>query len=155
MQPRILVVDDHEIVREGIRTLLTTLRPAWRICGEAGDAKQGIQSASVLKPDLIILDVTMPGMSGLEAVPHITASCPDCRVLIFTMHESATMDAQVRESGAHGYVLKSQAARDLIRAIDTLLSGGTFFGVPVQKEKKRSAAAAPESGPLLRRLRFA
>jgi two-component system nitrate/nitrite response regulator NarL len=85
-----------------------------------------------LRPDAVILDVTMPIMSGLEAAARIAKSGAESRVLIFTMHESESLGREVREAGAHGFVLKSQAARNLILAIETLLEGGTFFGAPVK-----------------------
>jgi DNA-binding NarL/FixJ family response regulator len=127
MTAKILIVDDHEIVREGIRTLLTRARPEWEICGEATNGQSAIEAVHRLKPDLVILDVTMPVMNGLEAAPRIVRVSPACRVLIFTMHQSETFAAEVRSSGAQGYVVKSQAARDLVTAIDSLLAGGTFF----------------------------
>jgi DNA-binding NarL/FixJ family response regulator len=127
MKARILIVDDHEIVREGIRTLLTRARPQWEICGEATNGQLAIEAVKTLKPDIVILDVTMPVMSGLEAAPRIVALGLGSRVLIFTMHQSETFVSEVRNTGAQGYVVKSQASRDLILAIDSLLSGGTFF----------------------------
>jgi DNA-binding NarL/FixJ family response regulator len=127
MDAKILIVDDHEIVREGIRTLLTRARPQWEICGEATNGEMAIAAVEKLRPDVVILDVTMPVMSGLEAAPRILRANPQCRVLIFTMHQSEMFTAEVRNSGAQGYVVKSQAARDLIVAIDSLLAGGTFF----------------------------
>ena len=127
MKARILIVDDHEIVREGIRTLLTRARPQWEICGEATNGQFAIEAVKTLKPDIVILDVTMPVMSGLEAAPRIVALGLGSRVLIFTMHQSETFVSEVRNTGAQGYVVKSQASRDLILAIDSLLAGGTFF----------------------------
>jgi two-component system nitrate/nitrite response regulator NarL len=127
MTSRILIVDDHEIVREGIRTLLNRARPQWEICGEATNGQLAIEAVKNLKPDLIILDVTMPVMSGLEAAPRIVALSLGTRILIFTMHQSETFANEVRHAGGHGYVVKSQASRDLILAIDSLLAGGTFF----------------------------
>lgn len=127
MKARILIVDDHEIVREGIRTLLTRARPQWEICGEATNGQLAIEAVKTLKPDIVILDVTMPVMSGLEAAPRIVALGLGSRVLIFTMHQSETFVSEVRNTGAQGYVVKSQASRDLILAIDSLLAGGTFF----------------------------
>ena len=127
MKARILIVDDHEIVREGIRTLLTRSRPQWEICGEAINGQLAIEAVKTLKPDIVILDVTMPVMSGLEAAPRIVALGLGSRVLIFTMHQSETFVSEVRNTGAQGYVVKSQASRDLILAIDSLLAGGTFF----------------------------
>jgi DNA-binding NarL/FixJ family response regulator len=127
MTSRILIVDDHEIVREGIRTLLSRSRPQWEIVGEAVNGQLAIDAVKNLKPDVVILDVTMPVMSGLEAAPRIVALNTGTRILIFTMHQSETFVSEVRSAGAQGYVVKSQASRDLILAIDALLSGGTFF----------------------------
>jgi DNA-binding NarL/FixJ family response regulator len=127
MPPRILLVDDHEIVREGIRTLIARSRPDWEICGEATDGEEALEAARTLKPDVVILDITMPKMSGLEAAPQIAKLGLGCRVLMFTMHDSERLSNEVRQAEAQGLVLKSQAARDLIRAVDRLLAGGTFF----------------------------
>jgi DNA-binding NarL/FixJ family response regulator len=127
-KPRILIVDDHEIVREGIRRLLARSRPEWQIAGEAGNGREAIAAVESIEPDVVILDITMPGMSGLEAASHIAKLKPDCRILIFTMHDSHRLNAEIRAVGGRGYVQKSQAARDLVAAIECLLEGGTFFG---------------------------
>ena len=126
MPVKILIVDDHEVVREGIRTLITRARSHWVICGEATNAREAIEAAKTSMPDVTVLDITMPGMSGLEAASYIAAS--GSRVLFLTMHESEHLGAEVFRAGAHGFVYKSQAGKDLIRAIERLLGGGTFFG---------------------------
>lgn len=126
MSAKILIVDDHEVVREGIRTLITRARPQWDVCGEATNAREAIEASKTLKPDVTVLDITMPGMSGLEAASSIFAL--GSRVLMFTMHESEHLATEVARAGAQGFVLKSQAGKDLIRAIERLLGGGTFFG---------------------------
>jgi len=141
MESRILIVDDHEIVREGIRNLLARSGKNWLVSGEASNASEALLAVKSLQPDLVILDVTMPGISGLEAARLIMKLHLPTRILIFTMHESATLEAEVRDTGAHGYVSKSQAARDLIIAVQTLLSGGTFFGGASEP------AATPEKNP--------
>jgi DNA-binding NarL/FixJ family response regulator len=146
MPAKILIVDDHEIVREGIRILISRSRPEWEICGEATNGEEGIEACRVLKPDVVVLDVTMPRMSGLETSAQITRLDLGCRVLIFTMHESERLALDVRQAGAQGFVLKSQAARDLIRAIDLLLKGGTFFGSEPSPEENE-----PDSRRLLKR----
>ncbi|HZR57861.1 MAG TPA: response regulator transcription factor [Terriglobales bacterium] len=128
MPVRILLVDDHEVVREGIRTLISRSKMDWEICGEARDGVEAIEAAKNLKPDVIILDITMPKMSGLEAAPQIAKLGLGSRVLMFTMHDSERLTSEVRQAQAQGLVLKSQAARDLIRAIGTVLAGKTFFG---------------------------
>jgi len=141
MDARIVIVDDHEIVREGIRGLISRSRPEWTICGEATNGEQAIEICKTLKPDLMVLDITMPVMSGLEAASRMTRMGLGCRLLMFTMHESERLDGEVRQAGAHGVVLKTRAARDLIKAIDSLLGGGTFF------ESGASQQNRPRSGP--------
>ena len=123
-------MDDHEIVREGVRTLLARSGKDWEVCGEAANASDALIAVKSMAPDVVILDVTMPGISGLEAARLIGKLDLPVRVLIFTMHESERLGAEVRNAGAHGYVSKSQAARDLVLAIQTLLAGGNFFGAP-------------------------
>jgi DNA-binding NarL/FixJ family response regulator len=129
MSARILIADDHEVVRQGIRAILQA-RPDWEICGEAVDGREAIRFAKQLHPDVIIMDITMPHLSGLEASQEIAKLQLPSRVLIFTMHESKSLAPSVRRAGAHGYVVKSRAARDLIDALDRLLGGGTFFDNP-------------------------
>jgi DNA-binding NarL/FixJ family response regulator len=128
MSARILIVDDHEVLREGLKSLLAKLRPEWTICGEATDGKEAIQAAQELKPDLMTLDITMPNLSGLEAAAEMRRLGMRFPILIFTTHQSERLAADVQQAGAQGYVLKSQAARNLVLAIDALLADGTFWG---------------------------
>ena len=123
---RILIADDHEIVRQGIRMLLRA-RSEWEICGEAVNGREAIQLAKELNPDVIVLDVSMPVLGGLGAADDILRMNPKIKILIFTMHESKTLRTLVERIGAHGLVVKSQAARFLVEAVDRLLSGDTFF----------------------------
>lgn len=142
---RILLADDHEIVLEGIRTILGRAQRDWEICGEARNGRDAVEMVRTLKPDVVVLDVTMPMMSGLQAAKQIAKFDEHCRILIFTMHESTRLGAEVQQTGAHGFVLKSQAARDLVRAIDALLGGETFYGgLPGEKTGKEK----PGGGPL-------
>jgi DNA-binding NarL/FixJ family response regulator len=144
---RILLADDHEIVLEGIRTILGRAERDWEICGEARNGKDAVEMVLALKPDLVVLDVTMPIMSGLQAAKQIRESQPGCRILIFTMHESERLGQEVKQTGAHGFVLKSQAARDLVRAIDALVGGDTFYGAAAEQEKG-AGPNKPERGPI-------
>src|ERR1700719_3478690 len=114
MTTRILIVDDHEIVREGLRSHLAKSRPDWDICGEATDGDQAVQLTRELKPDIVILDITMPRMSGLEASSRIRKLGLAIPILMFTTHDSERLAIEVREAGAQGYVLKSQAIRYLV-----------------------------------------
>lgn len=132
MGPRILIVDDHEIIRDGLRNLLSQSRPGWVICGQARNGEEAVEAVQNLAPDAVLLDISMPVMSGLEAAKRITKSGTRCRILMFTMHEYNRLDRDVRDAGAQGYVLKSQAALNLVVAIETLLAGGTFFEGPLQ-----------------------
>jgi two-component system nitrate/nitrite response regulator NarL len=142
MPVRILIADDHEVVRQGIRTILSS-RPDWEICGEAVNGQEAINLASQLQPDAIIMDITMPVMSGLEAARQITKTKGSAPILIFTMHESRSLADSVQETGARGFVFKSRAARDLIRALELLLSGGTYFGPEVDKASPSNPGANP------------
>jgi DNA-binding NarL/FixJ family response regulator len=126
----ILVADDHEVVRMGIRTLLES-RPEWEICGEASTGRAAIAKTVRLKPDVVLLDITMPGLSGLEAIPEILRACPQTKVLVLTMHDSGRMASRVLAAGASGLVLKSDAARDLILALEALSKNKAFLSPQV------------------------
>lgn len=128
---RILIVDDHDVVREGVRSILKK-RSDWQIAGEAANGQEALAQIEALRPDVVILDITMPRMSGLDVARRIVQLAPRTRVLMFTMHDSETVEHTVRETGAHGLVLKLHAARDLIKAVDAVVEGGNFFssGVP-------------------------
>ncbi|MBV8514702.1 MAG: response regulator transcription factor [Acidobacteria bacterium] len=143
MTTRILIVDDHEIVRMGLKSHLHKSRPEWEICGEAIDGEQAVQLTQELNPDLVVLDITMPRLSGLEATSRMRKLRLQTPVLIFTTHDFNTLASEVREVGAQGYVLKSQAVRDLVRAIDVILEGGTFFGTPQRAQAKRADKPNP------------
>lgn len=129
MSIQILVVDDHQIVREGVRSLLHSFRPEWSTL-DAENANEAMQAIQNQKPNLIIMDITMPGTSGLELASRLRKTGFDRPILMFTMHKSEQLGNESRQSGAQGYVLKSQAVEDLVRAIDILLAGGTFYGKP-------------------------
>ena len=147
MSVKILIVDDHEVVREGVRIIINRARQDWEICGEATNGKEAIEAAARLKPDIILLDITMPEMNGFDAASRIFGRGLGGQILIFTMHESGELTRDARQVGARGYVTKSDAARDLVLAIETLLSGGTFFGRP---EKPQDPEKDPPPGILFR-----
>jgi DNA-binding NarL/FixJ family response regulator len=135
MAARILIVDDHEVVRQGVRTILKA-RPHWEVVGEAANGRDSLEQAKKLDPDVIIMDITMPEMSGIEATREISKLKLRAAVLVFTMHESKNLATTVQEAGARGFVLKSHAARDLLDALETLMNGGTFFGPDTGKTTK-------------------
>ncbi|MBS1851065.1 MAG: response regulator transcription factor [Acidobacteria bacterium] len=126
MAIQILVVDDHEVVREGVKAILRN-RQDWEICGEANSGSDAVVKCEKLQPDIVILDITMPGMNGLEAARKILLLAPRSRVVMFTMHDSSATEQAVRRTGAHGLVLKRHAARDLVKAVEIVSHGQTFF----------------------------
>jgi DNA-binding NarL/FixJ family response regulator len=126
MSVRIVIADDHAVVRQGIRRILEA-RPEWEICGEAENGQEAVRLAEELNPDAIIMDISMPRMNGIEATREIARRKASIPVLIFTMHESSNVTATANKVGARGLVTKSNAIRDLILALESVLSGGTFF----------------------------
>lgn len=117
---RILIADDHEMLRHGVRSLLE-MRTDWEICGEAVNGKDAVEKAEGLKPDLIILDMNMPELNGLEAARRILRSVPVTKILVFTVHDSDQATQEVLASGAHAYLSKSRAGQDLLRTVQDLL----------------------------------
>lgn len=146
----ILIVDDHEVLREGVRSILEKARPQWEICAEAGTGAQAVEAASRLKPTIILLDITMPGMSGLEAAVRISSSKTSSKILMFTMHDSGELANEALRAGARGYVTKADASQQLVVAIETLLGGGTFFGHPEERERRAESSGSVGLALLLR-----
>jgi DNA-binding NarL/FixJ family response regulator len=123
---RILVADDHEVVRRGLCSLVQA-QPEWEVCGEATNGREAVDKTQQLKPDIVILDIGMPSLSGLEATRQILKAWPQARVLILTLHDSDQVVAEVLNAGALGFLLKSDAARDLVAAVEALRRGKTYF----------------------------
>ena len=123
---RILVADDHSVVRRGVQSLLEG-HPRWKVCGEAVEGADAIAKAKRLRPDVVVMDITMGPMNGLEATREILKVLPKTKVLVLTMHESEQVVREVLNAGAHGYVLKSDADRDLVDALETIERGKTFY----------------------------
>jgi DNA-binding NarL/FixJ family response regulator len=123
---RILIADDHEVVRKGIRALLEG-HPAWEVCGEAKDGRDAVEQCRDLKPDLVLLDVGMPNLNGIDAARQILANCPTINIIVLTMHYSQQVVRDVLAVGARGFLLKSDAGRDLVTAVDAVQRRRSFF----------------------------
>jgi DNA-binding NarL/FixJ family response regulator len=126
MQLRILVADDHSIVRAGLRALLES-RPGWQVCAEAANGREAVEKAGKLKPDVAVLDISMPLLNGIEATRQLRKLSPETEVLILTMHAADQMVQQVLEAGARGYILKDDADRNLLAAVDAVRRHRPFF----------------------------
>jgi DNA-binding NarL/FixJ family response regulator len=134
---RILVADDHHVVRTGLRTLLET-KSGWKVCAEASNGREAVEKAGALKPDVAVLDIGMPLLNGVEATRQIRKVSPGTEVLILTMHDSEIMIQGVLEAGARGYILKDDADRNLLEAVEALRRHKPYLS-------SRVSAAAPQA----------
>jgi DNA-binding NarL/FixJ family response regulator len=153
---RILVADDHEVVRQGLRGLVEA-QPGWQVVGEAVDGREAVEKAKQLRPDIVVLDVSMPNLNGLEATRQIRKAVPDTEVLILTMHDSEPLVRDVLEAGARGYVLKSDAGRELVTALQAVLKHRPYLTSRVSEIVldgyiRNGSAAQPSRAPRAVRL---
>jgi DNA-binding NarL/FixJ family response regulator len=129
---RILIADDHAVVRQGIKTLLQN-HLGWEVCGEATDGRQAVDMAKQLKPDIVVMDIGMPNLNGLEAARLMLRDNPEQKIVIATVNESEQVIRAVLQAGARGYILKSDAALDLVSAVEALSRNTTFFTESVSR----------------------
>lgn len=123
---RILVVDDHEVIRRGVRALAEG-HAGWSVCGEASTGREAVTEAQRLRPDLVILDISMPELNGLEAARQISRLVPQAKILILTVHDSEQVAREALEAGARGLMLKSDVGRDLLAAVSAIQAGRPHF----------------------------
>lgn len=123
---RILVADDHDLMRRGIKSLLQS-HAGWEVCGEAHTGREAVTKAEELKPDVVILDISMPDLNGVDAAKRIRKVSPDTEVLILSVHYSDQLIRDILEAGVRGYIVKSDSDRDLIIAVETLANHKPFF----------------------------
>ncbi|HVU77903.1 MAG TPA: response regulator transcription factor [Gaiellaceae bacterium] len=147
MSTRVLVVDDHAVVRSGIRSLLAA-EPDFEVVGEASNARDAIFEARTLQPDVIVLDVVMPGESGIDVLPKLRREAPDAKVLILSMQDDPRYVREALDQGADGYLLKEAADGEVVGAVRAIAHGGTYVHpeldarMAAAEEEARAAAAA-------------
>jgi len=156
---RILLADDHKVVRQGTRALLSTV-PEWKIVGEADNGRDAVSLTAELKPDIVILDIGMPELNGLDATRQIKKKLPDTEVLIFTGQETEELVHDVFDSGARSYIMKTDAADHLIDALKALSEHKHFFTSRISEivfaryiQGKKTVEGAPEKGRITDRER--
>jgi two-component system response regulator NreC len=137
VMPRILIVDDHAFIRRGIQTILNPF-PQWKLCGEAENGKDAIRMASELEPEVIIMDVSMPELNGIEATRAIHKAQPGIKIILLTLHESAELLRTAFRAGARGYLLKTDAEQELVKALTIVIGEGAYISPKVDAEVVKS-----------------
>jgi DNA-binding NarL/FixJ family response regulator len=141
---RILVADDHAVVRQGLKAILNG-QAGWNVCAEAKSGEEALALANQLRPDVVVMDLSMPGMSGLDALRAIKSRWPDIGVVILTLHFSKPLVREIIKAGARGYVMKSGADRDLVEAVSAVAAGKTYFTELAEKVAAAGLASPPAS----------
>jgi DNA-binding NarL/FixJ family response regulator len=128
-----MIVDDHDVVRQGVRALINEV-PDWTVCAEAADGADALQLATETKPDIVIVDIAMPGTSGIDLIIQLKELLPEVAILVLTLHESERIASRALRAGARGYVFKSDPAHQLVEAISSLSRGHPFFSPAVSED---------------------
>jgi DNA-binding NarL/FixJ family response regulator len=144
MPVRILVADDHHVVRTGLRALLES-QAGWQVCAEATNGREAVEKAGRLKPDVAVLDIGMPLLNGVEATRQIRKLSPETEILILSMHDSELLVQEVLEAGAHGYILKDDADRNLIAAVDALCRHERYLSSRVSEAVSKAPLPSGDS----------
>ncbi len=142
---RVLIADDHEFVRLGLVSIIKENRPAWEVVAAVADGDAALERGRELLPDVAILDLAMPGLSGLEVAERLIEAVPAVRIIILTMHAAAPILRQLRKAGVHAYLIKNEAPKMLVHAVERVLSGEPFFASP---STSRPRVESPEYVPV-------
>ncbi len=149
---RILLVDDHPVVRRGVAALIADARREWEVCGEASTGREAVAAAAALKPDIVVMDISMPDTTGLDATRAILKANPRVEILMLSVHDSEQMVHDVVAAGARGYILKRDAGNELIAALEAVQQHKLYFTSRVsevilngylRKGKERETPGAP------------
>lgn len=130
--PRVLVVDDHAFIRRGVNSILQSF-PEWQLCAEAENGQEAVRLADELKPEVIIMDVSMPVLNGIEATKLISKSHPEIKIVLLTLHDSAELLRSGFRAGARGYLLKSDAERELLKALRVVVGEGSYISPRIDR----------------------
>jgi two-component system, NarL family, response regulator NreC len=134
---RVLIVDDHAFIRRGVQTILHPF-PQWEFCGEAENGKEAIRMAQELKPEVIIMDISMPELNGIEATRAIRKSQPSVKIVLLTLHDSSELLRIAFRAGARGYLLKSDAEQELVQALTVVIGEGAYISPKIDSEVVKS-----------------
>jgi DNA-binding NarL/FixJ family response regulator len=148
---RLLVVDDHPIVRQGLASALGD-EPDFEVVGAVGSAREALELVGTVRPDLVLLDLELPGLSGVEAIPRLLATSPATKILVFTAYDTDEQVLEAIRSGASGYLLKGATAAELSQAIRAVVQGGSVLGPEVAAKLVAAVGAPRGAGPLRGRL---
>lgn len=134
---KVLIVDDHAFIRRGVQTILHPF-PEWEFCGEAENGKEAIRMADELKPEVIIMDISMPELNGIEATRAIRKKQPAVKIVLLTLHESAELLRIAFRAGARGYLLKTDAEQELVKALTVVVGEGAYISPRIDSEVVKS-----------------
>jgi len=123
--PKVLIVDDHAFIRRGVQGILQA-HPEWQLCGEADNGKDAVRMAQELNPEAIVMDVSMPGLNGVEATRAIRKTNANVKILLLTLHESSELVRTAFQAGINGYLLKTDAEQELVQALNVVIAQGTY-----------------------------
>ncbi len=153
MTRRVLLVDDHALVRSGLRALIAPLAD-FEVVGEAADGRAALAAVEALRPDVVVMDLSMPGFNGLDAIARIRSGFPACAVLVLSMHSSAHYVGEAMRAGAAGYLIKDAAPEELERALAAVAAGATFLSARLPAPPAASSEGGAQAGePLTARQR--
>jgi LuxR family maltose regulon positive regulatory protein len=138
--PRVLIVDDHAVIRRGVQGILSNY-PEWELCGEAANGQDAVRLTGELRPEIVIMDISMPRLNGLEATRIIHEVLPEIKVLLLTLHSSSEFVKTAFRAGARGYVLKSDAQKELVRALDVVLGEGIYVSPAIDPETAKEVVS--------------
>jgi DNA-binding NarL/FixJ family response regulator len=130
--PTVLIVDDHAFIRRGVQSILQSF-PEWTLCGEASNGTDAVRMADEVNPDVILMDVTMPGMNGIDATRIIRKAHPHMKIVLLTLHESSEILRNGFRAGANGYLLKADAEQELIKALRVVVGEGSYISPKIDQ----------------------